>query len=72
MPDAGLIYLGPDGLPGTGDESLEASQQFMPGINNPYTENVPQVFHDHIGTLPFFINFPFGYNAKGCVCLCFP
>lgn len=63
VPDAALIYLGPDGVPDSGDESLAASQQFMPGIINPYIDNVPQPFHEHIETLPFFINFPFGYTA---------
>ncbi|MEN8108345.1 MAG: Ig-like domain-containing protein, partial [Pseudomonadota bacterium] len=69
MPDTTLLYLGDDGIPGTGDEALGASQQFMPSFNNttmvfePYVTNDPQVFHEHIGTLPFFINFPFGYTA---------
>jgi len=63
MPDAGLIYLGPDGVPGSGDEYLHATQQLMPGIGDPYTDNLPQKFAEHIGTLPFFINFPFGYTA---------
>jgi hypothetical protein len=42
MPDAGLIYLGPDGVPGSGDEYLHATQQLMPGIDDPYTDNLPQ------------------------------
>ena len=63
MPDTTLLYLGADGIPGTGDEALDASQQLMPGILNPYLDNEPQPFHEHIGTLPFFINFPFGYTA---------
>jgi len=63
MPDTTLLYLGADGIPGTGDEALGASQQLMPGILDPYVDNEPQLFHEHIGTLPFFINFPFGYTA---------
>jgi hypothetical protein len=55
MPDVERFYLE--------DGYLSASQQNMAGITNPYTANVPQQFHEHIGTLPFFINFPFGYTA---------
>jgi hypothetical protein len=55
MPDVERFYLE--------DGYLSASQQNMSGITNPYTANVPQEFHEHIGTLPFFINFPFGYTA---------
>jgi hypothetical protein len=55
MPDVERFYL-EDGF-------LSASQQNMSGITDPYVANVPQVFHEHIGTLPFFINFPFGYTA---------
>ncbi|MDB4575616.1 Ig-like domain-containing protein [bacterium] len=55
MPDVERFYLE--------DGYLSASQQNMSGITNPYTANVPQQFHEHIGTLPFFINFPFGYTA---------
>ncbi|RKZ67247.1 MAG: hypothetical protein DRQ44_05870, partial [Gammaproteobacteria bacterium] len=55
MPDVERFYL-EDGF-------LSASQQAMPGIGNPYTANGPQAFHEHISTLPFFINFPFGYTA---------
>ena len=35
----------------------------MPGLLNPYVDNVPQPFQEHISTLPFFTNFPFGYTA---------
>jgi hypothetical protein len=56
VPDVERLYLE--------DGELHASQQFMPGILGPYTNNDPQVFHEHIGTLPFFINFPFGYTAS--------
>ena len=55
MPDVERLYLG--------DGQLHASQQSMPGVLSPYTNNVPQVFQEHVGTLPFFINFPFGYTA---------
>jgi hypothetical protein len=55
MPNVERFYL-EDGF-------LAASQQNMSGITNPYTANVPQIFHEHIGTLPFFTNFPFGYTA---------
>ncbi len=55
MPDVERFYL-EDGF-------LAASQQNMSGITDPYTANNLQVFHEHVGTLPFFINFPFGYTA---------
>ena len=55
MPDTERFYLE--------DGYLSATQQNMSGITNPYTANVPQEFHEHIGTMPFFINFPFGYTA---------
>lgn len=55
MPDVERLYLG--------DGQLHASQQAMPGLLNPYIDNVPQVFQEHVGTLPFFTNFPFGYTS---------
>ena len=55
MPDVERLYLG--------DGQLHATQQAMPGLLNPYIDNVPQLFQEHISTLPFFINFPFGYTA---------
>ncbi len=55
VPDVERLYLG--------DGQLHASQQAMPGLLNPYIDNVPQSFQEHIATLPFFINFPFGYTA---------
>ncbi|MES9818725.1 MAG: Ig-like domain-containing protein [Candidatus Thiodiazotropha sp.] len=55
VPDVERLYLE--------DGELHASQQAMPGINSPYSSNDPQPFKEHIGTLPFFINFPFGYTA---------
>ncbi len=56
MPDVERLYLG--------DGQLHASQQAMPGLGNPYVSNTPQAFEEHIGTLPFFINFPFGYTSE--------
>ena len=56
MPDVERFYLDEPGY-------LSASQQNMAGMTDPYVANVPQQFHEHIGTLPFFINFPFGYTA---------
>jgi len=55
MPDVERLYLE--------DGELHASQQAMPGRFGPYVDNIPQPFAEHIGTLPFFINFPFGYTA---------
>jgi hypothetical protein len=56
VPDVERFYLE--------DGELHASQQFMPGILGPYAQNDLQAFHEHIGTLPFFVNFPFGYTAS--------
>jgi hypothetical protein len=71
VPDLFLWYLGPDGVPDTGDEvSLEgvpglasiASMASMPGIADPYLANDPQHFDRFDTTVPFFIDFPFGYT----------
>ena len=56
VPDIERFYLE--------DGWLHASQQAMPGLNGPLTNNDPQIFHEHIGTMPFFINFPFGYRSN--------
>jgi len=56
VPDVERFYLE--------DGELHASQQFMPGFPDPYVDNNPQKFHEHIGNLPFFISFPFGYVAS--------
>ena len=62
VPDVELFYI---------EEpfTLAASQQAMPGVNGPGVSNAlvtqnPQEFHEHIGTLPFFINFAFGYTSE--------
>jgi len=55
VPDVERLYLE--------DGQLHASQQAMPGWDSPYLLNTPQVFEEHIGTLPFFTGFPFGYTA---------
>ena len=55
MPDVERLYLG-DGL-------LAADQQNMPGITVPYIVNEAQHFEQYVGSLPFFLNFPFGYTA---------
>lgn len=56
VPDVERLYLE--------DGELHASQQAMPGINSPYAANDRQPFEEHIGTLPFFTGFPFGYTAQ--------
>ena len=56
MPDVERLYLG-DGM-------LAADQQNMPGINVPYVVNDAQHFEQYVGSLPFFLNFPFGYTAS--------
>lgn len=55
VPDVERFYL-EDGF-------LAAGQQAMPGIFDPLVDNVEQPFHEHIGTLPFFTGFAFGYTA---------
>ena len=65
VPDVEDLYLGPDGLPNTGDEGpLSATQQVMPGWSGPYVANVPQKFKLFVENQPFFLNFPFGYIAQ--------
>ncbi len=56
VPNVETFYLG--------NGELHAIQQAMPGISSPYVLNEAQPFKEHIGTLPFFINFPFGYTAE--------
>ncbi|MCC7277236.1 MAG: cadherin-like domain-containing protein [Chromatiaceae bacterium] len=55
VPDVERLYLG--------DGQLHATQQAMPGLNNPYSLNEAQTFQEHFTDFPFFINFPFGYVA---------
>ena len=55
VPDLAFLY------PASGSPSLVADQQAMPGMGNPYNENVPQLFKRFDTDLPFFIDFPFGY-----------
>ncbi len=64
VPDLYLLYFGPDGIPNNGDEVLAADLAKMPGIASPYIANDAQHFDRYDTTLPFFINFPFGYTLK--------
>ena len=57
VPDVERLYLE--------DGGLHATQQAMPGINNPYVWNEPQMFEEHFTDFPFFTGFPFGYVADG-------
>ncbi len=63
-PDNHALHLGPDGIPGSGDEYLTATQQVMPGIGGAYVRNDPQPFARFDDSLPFFIDFPFGYMVN--------
>jgi hypothetical protein len=70
-PDVGLpvpnleeLYIGHDGVVNSGDETLEAVQQAMPGIGNPYLDNAPREVLEHYTHKPFFVDFPFGYVAE--------
>lgn len=65
VPNVEALYLGPDNIPHSGDETLTATQQAMPGLGGPYAANVPQPFQEHFDNYPFFIDFPFGYVADG-------
>lgn len=56
VPDVERFYLEEPGF-------LHASQQAMPGINDPLATQEEQEFHEHIGTMPFFAGFDFGYTA---------
>ena len=56
-PDLVQLYFGPDGIPGTGDESLAAHQSEMPLDGS-------QPFHGYVEDLPFFVKFPFGYRVN--------
>ena len=62
VPDLYILYFGPDGIPGSGDEALVADLAKMPGLADPYVANDQQHFDRFDTTLPFFINFPFGYT----------
>ncbi len=65
VPDVEDLYLGPDGIPDSGDEGpLAAHQQEMPGRSGPYVDNIPQKFNLFVRNQPFFVNFPFGYVAQ--------
>ncbi|MCB1877151.1 MAG: PKD domain-containing protein [Chromatiales bacterium] len=56
MPDVEELYLG--------SGNLAADQQAMPGRSAPYVVNNATSFHQFVGDMPFFLNFPFGYVAR--------
>lgn len=55
-PDLALLY------PVSGTGRLVADQQNMPGVDAPYSVNTPQTMNRFDSDLPFFVNFPFGYE----------
>ncbi len=63
VPNMEKFYIGSDGQLGGSDVTLEAVLHAMPGIGNPYTNNVPQLVQEHFINKPFFTNFAFGYVA---------
>lgn len=70
VPNVEHLYIGPDGIVdqcdapgGSCDGFLSAVQHAMPGIDDPYITNSPQIAQEHYGDKPFFVNFPFGYVA---------
>jgi hypothetical protein len=65
VPNVEDLYLGPDGIINSGDESLTAVLHPMPGILQPYRANDPKQAQEHYLDKPFFANFPFGYVAAG-------
>lgn len=65
VPNVADLFIGPDGRVNSGDESLTAAQHAMPGLTGAYTANVPQQVQERYIDKPFFVNFPFGYVAKG-------
>jgi hypothetical protein len=64
VPNVEELYIGHDGIVGSGDEMLTAVQHAMPGIGNPRINNQPQQVLEHYTHKPFFIDFPFGYVAE--------
>jgi len=64
VPNVENLYIGKDGLVGSGDEELTAVQHAMPGITSPYVNNDAQFAEEHYVDKPFFVNFPFGYVAN--------
>jgi hypothetical protein len=65
VPNVEALYIGPDAVVNSGDETLSAVQHAMPGIATPYQTNMPQKVLERYADKPFFINFPFGYVAEG-------
>ena len=64
--DSGLPFPDLEQLyPLAGSSVLAAAQQKLPGISLAYSANAPQLFNLFNVDLPFFINFPFGYRARG-------
>ena len=64
VPNAENLYIGPDGLVNSGDESLTAVLHAMPAKGAPYVANAPQAVEERYRDKPFFLNFPFGYVAQ--------
>jgi hypothetical protein len=58
VPDLALLY------PLSGASQLVADQQNMPGVAAPYADNAPQVVKRFDTDLPFFVDFPFGYQLS--------
>jgi hypothetical protein len=78
VPNVELLYIGPDGVPGTADDAtgkdntlplvdrgtLHATQHAMPGMTAPYLGNTPHIAEEYYNDKPFFLDFPFGYVAE--------
>jgi hypothetical protein len=62
IPNAGTDQGLP--VPDLASNPLEIHQQNMPGYLDPYVNNDAQEFHRFDTTLPFFVNFPFGYTLS--------
>lgn len=65
VPNLEALYIGPDGVVNSGDETLVTAQHAMLGMTDPFSANVPQLLQEHYDDKPFFVDFPFGYVANG-------
>ena len=64
VPNLADLYIDSSGnVVPAGTGIIHAVQHAMPGIANPYSDNVRQRVQEHYTDKPFFVGFPFGYVA---------
>jgi hypothetical protein len=64
VPNLADLYINSNGnVVPAGTGIINAVQHAMPGISNPYSNNVRQLVQEHYIDKPFFVGFPFGYVA---------